>query len=55
MSIIEQIMAALLLSTPGDLRAIRQYIGWMRFRRRVNDTFYPTVHWIRPSHYHWIR
>jgi hypothetical protein len=55
MTIIEEITIALLLSRPNDMRAIRHYIGWMKFRRVVNDHFYLTVHWAEPTEkYHWV-
>ena len=55
MSIEEELLAALLLSSPEDLRAVRHYIGWMRFRRQVNDKFYPSRHWVKSARrYHWV-
>ncbi len=55
MSIIDEIITTLLLSSPGDLRAVRQYIGWMKMRRVVNGQFYFRAHWVQRSPgYHWI-
>jgi hypothetical protein len=55
MNIREQLLTALLLSTTEDLRFVKRYIGWVRFRRRVNDVFYPAHHWVKSSRkVHWV-
>lgn len=55
MTAIEEIIAALLLAGPGDMKAVRQYLGWMKFRRQVNDRFYLAAHWAKSSNkYHWV-
>lgn len=43
----------------GDLPAIKQYIVWLRFRRRINHYFYFDAHWIQSVHLgapqqHWV-
>jgi hypothetical protein len=55
MTIIEEILSALLLSQPEDLRVIHQYIGWMKIRRAVNNRFYLSGHWVGvPRRHHWL-
>ena len=55
MTPIEEIIAALMLCGSDDLRVIRAYIRWIKFRRKVNDRFYPVHHWVRSSRrYHWV-
>lgn len=54
-TIIDEIIAALALSGPGDLAAVRRYIGWIKFRRMVMRQFYPAHHWVRSKRrYHWV-
>jgi hypothetical protein len=54
MTIVEEIFTALLSSTSEDLRFIRIYIGWIRFRKFVNNTLYPSGHAESEREYHWI-
>lgn len=58
---INEIIAALLLSNPKDLAVIRKYIAWMKIRRAVNDRFYFRAHWVQKTapqlsarRVHWI-
>jgi hypothetical protein len=67
MTILDEIYAALLASDSADLPAIKKYVTWVQFRRRVNNHFYTRAHWIqrpaidlcRPASFrgsaHWIR
>ncbi len=57
MGIDEQLAQAIFELHPSDLSIIRKYISWVKFRRKVNHTFYPSVHWVlskpRPNA-HWV-
>lgn len=54
MTIIEEIYAALLLAKPGDLSEVEKYIKWILVRRRVNQHFYFSAHWVSPTQTHRI-
>lgn len=55
MDIDEQLAQAIFDSDPEDLQTIRKYIAWVKFRRKMNYTFYPCAHWVAPKQkYHWI-
>lgn len=49
MNIDEQIAQAVAESHPHDLPTIRRYIAWVKFRRKIHNTFYARVHWIKPD------
>lgn len=55
MDIDEQLAKEIFECHPSDLSIIRKYIAWVKFRRKMNQVFYPSVHWISPRRkYHWI-
>lgn len=55
MDIDELLAQAIFESDPSDLSEIRKYIAWVKFRRKIHHTFYPSVHWvISTRHVHWI-
>jgi hypothetical protein len=52
-----EIRTALLESHPNDLPAIRQYVAWVKFRRRAHNVFYTPAHWVQGTKratYHWL-
>lgn len=52
---IEEIFAALLVCHPSDMPAIRRYVAFVGFRRRMYNEFYMNPHWARPEKkYHWV-
>lgn len=53
---IEEIIAALMLSHPHDIQTIKRYVAWVKFRRTIHHAFYRQVHWVKTSQrVHWIR
>jgi hypothetical protein len=53
---IEEIVTALRQTHRADISIIKKYIAWVAFRRRMNDQFFPAVHWVTGARvsYHWI-
>jgi hypothetical protein len=52
---IEEIIAALLVANTADYPAIKKYVAWVMFRRRMYNEFFLSAHWIRPEEkYHWV-
>ena len=55
MDIEYQIRAALAESHPEDLAVIKKYVQWVKFRRKIHDAFYQSVHWVQSSRrIHWV-
>jgi hypothetical protein len=53
--IIDEIIAALLLSHSADLQSIKKYVAWVRYRRMMHNAFYTGTHWVQSSRkYHWV-
>jgi len=57
----DEIRRALIEVHDDDLKVIRQYISWVRIRRRITDRFYTKYHWVGPSSgrapapaFHWV-
>lgn len=52
---IDEILAALLLTHPADLQVVYRYVRWVAFRRHVHNLFYFQAHWITAPdiHYNW--
>ncbi len=46
MDIDERIYQALLNMHADDLTVIRQYVRWVKFRRRMHNFFYAPAHWV---------
>jgi len=52
---VEEIFAALLVAHPSDYPAIRKYVAWVAFRRRMYNEFYLSPHWVRAERQcHWV-
>ena len=52
----DEIIAALLKTHRADLLNIRRYIAWMKIRRKVNNHFYLSAHWVGSGKkHHWIQ
>lgn len=56
-----EIRRALIDVHNDDLRVIRQYVAWIRIRRKVTDLFYFNAHWVKPEpvqvavqRFHWV-
>ena len=52
---IEEIFAALLIAHPSDKPAIKKFVAWIKFRRRMYNEFFMDSHWVQSENrYHWI-
>jgi hypothetical protein len=52
---IEEIFTALRQTHPADLPTIKRFVAWVKFRRRMHNEFYLTIHWVHTSRpYHWV-
>jgi hypothetical protein len=54
----EKIEQELSASDGKELFDILKFVLWVKFRKRMNDRFYPpppSAHWVKRARPHWIR